>query len=464
MAKVTTEFDIELAKWQAKIAQIKADMASTRQAAVKANLTDALVSGGQTGSSKGRAGMLAMQVQDIAVQAQMGTSWLTILAQQGSQIASIFGPGGAILGGFVALAGAAVMVGKRGNEAFTKLMDDAKALREEMEKLQTSGGSIDTLIAGFDRLAKQGEALKKAKEDLDGFGSVLSGTMGVFTGGKSQAEKEGDLIIEEGKTYWERQALAQRLLEISEQQVNVAEMRAKGLDEEADALERQIALERDLAKIRASSLGGNFKKELEEDRKAIEDANAERRAKDEADKAAKEQADKEERAKKDAEEEAKRQAEEEADRQANIQRMQEQLEDGRVEMLPDDQKLAEYQRRLQAANERAADAAAAGDEEGRLKALLEAQELEKRVVSMQNRPTGPDQQETVRTAKTPGAVAGALNILFGRSANELILDESQKQTQQIQQTNRLLERIETTLKNPKPPPDWGRINDEIFTP
>jgi len=144
--------------------------------------------------------------------------------------------------------------------------------------------------------------------------------------------------------------------------------------------------------------------------------------------------------------------------------MQEQLEDGRVEMLPDDQKLAEYQRRLQAANERAADAAAAGDEEGRLKALLEAQELEKRVVSMQNRPTGPDQQETVRTAKTPGAVAGALNILFGRSANELILDESQKQTQQIQQTNRLLERIETTLKNPKPPPDWGRINDEIFTP
>ncbi len=33
MSKVVTELDIELAKWQAKIAQIKADMASTRQAA-----------------------------------------------------------------------------------------------------------------------------------------------------------------------------------------------------------------------------------------------------------------------------------------------------------------------------------------------------------------------------------------------------------------------------------------------
>ena len=48
------------------------------------------------------AGQVAMQAQDIAVQAQMGTNAMQIFAQQGSQVLSIFGPGGAIAGGRVA--------------------------------------------------------------------------------------------------------------------------------------------------------------------------------------------------------------------------------------------------------------------------------------------------------------------------------------------------------------------------
>ena len=44
-------------------------------------------------------GGVAMQAQDIAVQLQSGTDAARVLGQQGSQIASLFGPTGAIIGG-----------------------------------------------------------------------------------------------------------------------------------------------------------------------------------------------------------------------------------------------------------------------------------------------------------------------------------------------------------------------------
>lgn len=55
---------------------------------------------------KNAAGQLGFQLQDVAVQAQMGTSWFTILAQQGSQLAGVLGPNGALLGAVIAIGGA----------------------------------------------------------------------------------------------------------------------------------------------------------------------------------------------------------------------------------------------------------------------------------------------------------------------------------------------------------------------
>lgn len=48
------------------------------------------------------------QLQDTVVQLQMGTSAFVVLSQQGSQFAAAFGPGGAIVGAFIALAGVAL--------------------------------------------------------------------------------------------------------------------------------------------------------------------------------------------------------------------------------------------------------------------------------------------------------------------------------------------------------------------
>ena len=55
---------------------------------------------------RGGFGQLGHQVQDVAVQLQMGQNPLMVLTQQGSQVASLFGPTGAILGAVGAVAGA----------------------------------------------------------------------------------------------------------------------------------------------------------------------------------------------------------------------------------------------------------------------------------------------------------------------------------------------------------------------
>ena len=55
---------------------------------------------------RGAFGNLGHQVQDVAVQLQMGTSATRVFTQQGSQIAGAFGPTGAIVGGILAVGGA----------------------------------------------------------------------------------------------------------------------------------------------------------------------------------------------------------------------------------------------------------------------------------------------------------------------------------------------------------------------
>lgn len=58
------------------------------------------------GGMRAAAGQLGYQIQDIAVQLQMGQNAMMVFAQQGSQIASIFGHGGAVIGAIVAITGA----------------------------------------------------------------------------------------------------------------------------------------------------------------------------------------------------------------------------------------------------------------------------------------------------------------------------------------------------------------------
>lgn len=96
------------------------------------------------------AGQLGFQVQDIAVQLQSGTNAMVVLGQQGSQIAGIFGPTGAIVGAVIAIVAAI-----------------AGSLLPSLFKSETA---IQTLTKVLDDLD---QVVKKAEDDVIDFSDAL---------------------------------------------------------------------------------------------------------------------------------------------------------------------------------------------------------------------------------------------------------------------------------------------------
>lgn len=89
------------------------------------------------GNMRGVFGQLGYQIQDVAVQLQMGQNAMMVFAQQGSQIASIFGPGGAIAGAIIAITGA--LAG-----ALLPSLFNSKDATEDLETAQKS--LADTVV------------------------------------------------------------------------------------------------------------------------------------------------------------------------------------------------------------------------------------------------------------------------------------------------------------------------------
>ena len=88
---------------------------------------------------RGGMGQMGHQVQDIAVMLQSGQNPMIILGQQGSQIASLFGPQGAIVGAFLAV-GAAI-----GTSLLPSLFKTSEALKEIKERTEGLVDEFDEL-------------------------------------------------------------------------------------------------------------------------------------------------------------------------------------------------------------------------------------------------------------------------------------------------------------------------------
>ncbi|MNG78204.1 hypothetical protein D3C79_367690 [compost metagenome] len=155
----TVDVDTAKAVTQARQAEkavgaLETEMNSAAAASAKlnTNLTVTAKGVGQATNGmrglSGVAGQIGFQLQDIAVQAQMGTSALVILGQQGSQVASVFGPTGAIVGAIIAVGSA--------------LLGMATASG-------TAGESIDELAKKADSLGKSQleDAINKANVELN---------------------------------------------------------------------------------------------------------------------------------------------------------------------------------------------------------------------------------------------------------------------------------------------------------
>ena len=127
--------------------------------------------GGPFRAMRGSVQQASYQLQDIAVQAQMGTDAFIILGQQGPQLASIFGPGGAVLGVLIALGavvGGTLFKALTGTgEAMKELAKDAKTLRDSFDDLGPAAQAYQRFLAakeiieGTKNLANLNAELKK---------------------------------------------------------------------------------------------------------------------------------------------------------------------------------------------------------------------------------------------------------------------------------------------------------------
>ncbi|MDR6770385.1 hypothetical protein [Azospirillum sp. BE72] len=131
-------------------ADLQAGTAATRAAAAAQDAAHE-----STGRLSGVMGNLGNQIQDVTVQAQMGTNAFVIMAQQGPQIASSFGPAGAAIGAVIAIAsvaaGAVFGLGRSADTAetsftsYTAAMEFAKKASEAMKT--ASEGTKNALLA-----------------------------------------------------------------------------------------------------------------------------------------------------------------------------------------------------------------------------------------------------------------------------------------------------------------------------
>lgn len=96
--------------------------------------------GAMSGSTRASIQQVALQAQDMAVQFAAGTRATTVFAQQGSQIASVFGPMGAIIGAIAAIS--LPLLGA----AFATAGEKALTLEERIEALTEAAGEYSGAI------------------------------------------------------------------------------------------------------------------------------------------------------------------------------------------------------------------------------------------------------------------------------------------------------------------------------
>lgn len=106
----------------------------------------------------GSVGNVSAQVQDMIVQISGGTNAFTVIGQQGSQLASAFGPGGAVVGAVIAFSSA--IGGMIYNLATGKdeVKDLEKAANELSKSFQTTKGGTLEFSDALVQLSQNGDA------------------------------------------------------------------------------------------------------------------------------------------------------------------------------------------------------------------------------------------------------------------------------------------------------------------
>lgn len=174
--KIMRGFDDAIKQAENSMSHFTPTMTGTAKAVKEAGAQFQFMKGGMSG--------VGFQLQDIAVQAQMGTSAFVILGQQGSQIASLFGPGGAMVGAFIAVGAALAGVLA---PSLMESKSSAELLEESLSALgkimTTTGDDADVLTERILKLARANQqaaktevalGITKAKDAISASNDIIS--------------------------------------------------------------------------------------------------------------------------------------------------------------------------------------------------------------------------------------------------------------------------------------------------
>jgi hypothetical protein len=228
---------------QQTAAQMDKLAASSTKAATATNTVTA-----STSNLGARAGAVGLQIQDIAVQAQMGTNAVTILAQQGTQIASIFGPQGAIIGALLA-------VGAVATQVFLKMGDDTQSAKEK----------ADFLAGAIEKIGEEAGKIKSEEIDMgrDAITRAIELTGILAEGFKAASDQEREFSAQATENV-NRLRLAE---------IELRKARGEITDEAASMQSQEVAQERILQKAKQQQEAERAK--ADESRQAVEIAREE---------------------------------------------------------------------------------------------------------------------------------------------------------------------------------------------
>lgn len=227
------------------------------------------------GAKRFRMMNVSAQLQDVAVQAQMGTSISTIAGQQGPQLISALGGTGAMAG---AAAGAAIAIGitagiiqgaDTAHKAFQNMVSDSRTAGAEISKIIGGARNQKDIEAG---LTKGAEALKTIKEQEDmlykggagnGFHRAMI-RMNAFVAGGPKLGEVGEAVAKERAAQdFYRVQLNEKSLYLSGEQVKRSKMIAEGDERGVAALDRRLKMEGEIFEISMSQLGVEQRKAAE---------------------------------------------------------------------------------------------------------------------------------------------------------------------------------------------------------
>lgn len=213
------------------------------------------------GAKRFRMMNVSAQLQDVAVQAQMGTSISTIAAQQGPQLISALGGSGAMAG---AAAGAAIAVavgtalygmGEQAAKSFANIKAEAIAMNDEVAKIVATASTQGEVGGG---IKSNEERLKNINLQQAASQAVLGSIadrIRSWQDGVGVQEHANELELQKGKIQRANAELQNKSIELSGEQIKRANLIAEGDERGIAALDRKLKLDKEIYEIRHSLLG-----------------------------------------------------------------------------------------------------------------------------------------------------------------------------------------------------------------